>query len=1266
MPDFDSIQPLGLKLTRDRERELRDYRRANPPEPAAESFGIWDHAADLAAAPFRGAEGFFQGIYGLGDTILGDALPDWDERWLGRSETFAGGMVEGVSQFLLGFVPVAGWIGRGAAIGRGGRSVAGLSSLSRAAQAGRSSAAARGATEIGRFAAAGAVADFAVFDGHEARLSNLIQRYPSLENPVTEFLAADEDDPELVARAKGALEGIGLGIVTDGLLAGLRGLRAARKARAEGKSPAEVAKAAEEATDSDAVRDSLTRSEESAAADAVPAPGEWTQAAEDGVWETVIGDQVFRVKRVAPEGRKKPVWVDADNPEIILGKTKDDATRNLQERAGLADEAAEPPPPRVTEGDLDEFRARLKERQATNDWAMDPRKLTSAERLEQGLEIKDLNLFRFDEDPAAAVRALDDVYRKEGFPKHVDKVPDAELAERIKDDLRDIAGSDMPPAALAEKDLQDANRLLSRMSSWRGMLNLAADRVVEISRKINEARGAPTDKVELLKALESLKLARDTFMGLRSIQGRGLRSLQLGVMTGDDVMRALDSVGGEKSVEKLAKKIAEAAEAGGQKSVHATAREAFGPRGILGVTTEFWMNSILSGGRTLAINLLSAANMTIWRPFEQMMGAALTGNVPGMKAVMQEYAGIYRSFSDALQASKIAWDTEAPQLLHVGKIQEAGNPHAAITADNLGIDPTSWQGRATDFIGRNLVRWPGRALTATDEFFKRINYEGRARQLFYRQGLDQGMDPEAAAKFAVDSVQKVVVNHQALSKEMLFDQGMALANQRGVADMGRPFASEAEKHEFAIQYALTNWNDEASALGRIVGDSRRAADETTFTAPLSRDGNQIEQVTQKIQHMVVAHPVLRFVLPFIGTPFNIMKAAANRSVDPIEGGFRLLGSKVFGKRWIDQSKNRLVKDWLAGGVRKEEAIGRIATGMGMFTTFSMFAAQGTITGGGPRDSKQRQALLDAGWQPYSFKIGDSYVQYAKLDPFATIVGTIADFYDVGRYALADEQQEIEDLGMAALTALANNVTNKSYLKGVQNIVEGLNDPENKLAGIMRKYAASFVPTGPAEAASTLAGDEPVMREVRSMLDAVLNKLPVVGENLDPMRNFLGQPVDKIRSLGNDTIGQWANVFVPIAYREVSDNLVAREVAALNHSFRPPRRQMGGVDLLDYRSESGQSAYDRMLELRGEVKIGGRDLRRALRELMRSREYQRLTPESTLEIQSPRIDKINAVVQRYHREAVRQMRREFPELASQLAQIRRNRVRSRSGLLPIGQ
>ena len=125
-----------------------------------------------------------------------------------------------MTQFLVGMVPAV----RIAGLARVGLGVArGAEALGAAPRV----AAAAGNFLEGELAAA--VADQAVFDPFDPKLSDLVQSHPALSNPVTEFLAADPGDTEADARLKRAAEGLGLGAIGGAFLAGLRGVRAAQR-----------------------------------------------------------------------------------------------------------------------------------------------------------------------------------------------------------------------------------------------------------------------------------------------------------------------------------------------------------------------------------------------------------------------------------------------------------------------------------------------------------------------------------------------------------------------------------------------------------------------------------------------------------------------------------------------------------------------------------------------------------------------------------------------------------------------------------------------------------------------------------------------------------------------------------------------------------------------------------------------------------------------------------------------------------------------------
>lgn len=120
-------------------------------------------------------------------------------------ETVTGSMVRGGAKFLTGFLVA-------------GKAMKSLSLM----------------TKAGPFTQAtvkGMVSDFTVMDAEEKRLSDLIEAFPQLSNPVSQFLASNPDDARMEARTKNALEGAGMGVVAEGMIHALKALRSSRIAR---------------------------------------------------------------------------------------------------------------------------------------------------------------------------------------------------------------------------------------------------------------------------------------------------------------------------------------------------------------------------------------------------------------------------------------------------------------------------------------------------------------------------------------------------------------------------------------------------------------------------------------------------------------------------------------------------------------------------------------------------------------------------------------------------------------------------------------------------------------------------------------------------------------------------------------------------------------------------------------------------------------------------------------------------------------------------
>jgi len=653
-----------------------------------------------------------------------------------------------------------------------------------------------------------------------------------------------------------------------------------------------------------------------------------------------------------------------------------------------------------------------------------------------------------------------------------------------------------------------------------------------------------------------------------------------------------------------------------------TAKKAQG-KSLLDMPTEYWMNSILSGPKTQIVNIMGNTLTQVMTTLEAVVGGVVSGNMDVVKSVIASWSD-GEMFKEAFKFAKKAFKEQENLLDPSNRAFEEGQ-RKAITGERLGGMASDSAKQSIDALG-NIIRIPSRLLLTSDEFFKQLAYRRAARMKVAMSGLQQGIrDPKALAEYIVKTMDTIVTEGgRMMSEEGLFREASAIADKQGLKGK--------DKAAFVIDYKDKNFNPDASALMNYALDE---AQYLTFTKELQDKtlGKVLQQATNKL-------PFLRLIIPFVRTPTNILKFAAERTP------FAVL---------LKEERQRYIDDFKSGDpARISRANGKIIVGTlnaGIMIDVA-YNNRDFITGGGPTNEREKDALMATGWRPYSIKIGDTYYSYQKLDPIATILGISADIVETIHKEGADfDETDAEHMAQGLVLSLTRNFTNKSYLAGIQLWADALGDPDRYVEKLGRNYAASFVPNVLSQMADY---DTQAVKEARSIADAMKKKLGLRG-SLDTKRNILGEEYKAEQWMGTGFIN-------PIRMSTKKNDPILNEMASLNHAFRNPEPNLGGqIDLREYESEQGQSAYDRQLELLKSVKLRGLTLRQTLNKLIKSRNYQRLSPDSEPGLPSPRIQQINSVLTKYRKEARRQMLREYPELNTQYAALTKARAGLRGGM-----
>jgi hypothetical protein len=1051
----------------------------------------------------------------------------------------------------------------------------------------------------------GAVVDATAFEPAEANLVNITRDAewtgPIVDNALAE-LATNPDDPEWENRTRNALVGGIAGLALEGLLKSIRFVAVGRKAQAEASATGSVSD--ETVAELDQVHNDIKdietqRQDEQSGGLTSNTDGTFTDA--QGKTYEMRGDKLEEIK--TPEA-EQPV-ATGDTPAAPEAPTPDAPVQTPADR--LRAEAAPveiKPIAKVEVLDEAQLRAVIQRQAEMSDFDI--------------RNIDDGGSFNFErmEGPVEAAKvidAFDNVLRDAtkdsmnwGSPQSLKEVADSALSyiSRTTDTGMDRLVRDLNVTETVTRDLAQ------KIVAGKMALQSTGREVSRIAGLLDEAVSAGKASEDLeRKLLDIMQLHAEVQANVKGLQTSAARATSAGrIMTKDmNLNTTLDNLsvfGGSTQVRRLAKQIRAAGN--NSRDVAALTRKAFERKGM-GILNEYWVNQILSGFKTHALNITSNSINMFVRPAERLVGGIATGSRREAMVAMRTYYYMMTSAHEAIaMAAKSGWNHRAV-LDSAAKVENGliNGQTRAISASNLGVKGRI-TGAATDVIGK-LVTLPSRALGTEDEFFK---------QLSFRANLKANIMTDAAMMSKADLAKLGYATREefieASMKNAMFTKISAEEKWQELVLLGRVVDTPEVKAQF-IKQTVGSANTGASKYATRALDEAR---QVTFTNPLQKD-----TFSANLQVFANRHPVMRQVIPFIQTPMNIMHQAWERTplLNMLKQSYReALGS--------------------SDSAVKAEAIGKMATGVATYTALTALAMEGRITGGGPTDPILAALYRNSkDWQPYSINVGTvdnpKWISYQRLDPWATpfgIVGDIAEMIQMSK--MADKEQT--DFISMTIAAIGNNLTSKTYLQGISDFVGLLNskDRPQDVEAFLRNRALSLMPMSGMLSQTAAAGDD-YLREVRTLMDGFRSRIPTSRQGLAIKYDWIsGQPSDTPE-----------NVLGYIQMRELTPDeeniaLINSEMRRLGFGFSGADRKIAGVSLTS-------EQYQTWNQLIGTVEMGGKTLSERLVDTINSTRYNRggddynmVTPQ-----ESHRVQMLNDHVSRYRSRARQQLMRQYPEL-----------------------
>ncbi len=816
-----------------------------------------------------------------------------------------------------------------------------------------------------------------------------------------------------------------------------------------------------------------------------------------------------------------------------------------------------------------------------------------------------------------------------------------QTTDDIRAVLRDMADAFRPGVDAARRGVQSnadtealaralnltPERLLQRQAgeAWNAETITAARMLYEASgaQLVTSARAAAAANAGVLEQMAFRRMMalhhaiQAQFLGAQAEAGRALQAFRIPVAGGAQQLRAIqdtmEAMGGDATSVGMARRLATLADNVAPDALPAAISQ-FTARGAAGRTLEaiqeIWINALLSNPATHAVNAFGNALVMPLTVVERRVAGMISsarGAAPGEGVAAQEYAamwyGMMAGWGDALRLAGRTWRDDGSELAELlGRQDMPFEPR--VGSRSFGLDPGGTAGRALDLLGHSVVRVPGRAMAASDAFFKSMNFRGALHAGAHREAL------------------------------------------RRLAETGQE--ATAENMRRTIAEVMSNPPEHLMM---------EAAD-TALYATFNR---QAGPITQRMLALASTDSpgfnlAARVVMPFIRTPMNILSYGFERSpVAPLVGQWRA--------------------DIAAGGARRDLALARMATGTMMMGAAYDWASDGRVSGAGPREAREREALERTGWRPYSIRVGDTWLAFNRIDPFGMLLGTAADMvtaeathdWDDGEYERARES-------MAEATAFFGRaLVERSPLSGAADLFEALsNDPRSPFSYAGRVTGSLFAP-GLVGFAERIV--DPETRDAQTVWERIQARIPGMSDDLLLRRNLWGEPVRPgVQSiLGGETAAAVFNAITPVGVSPARGRPIDRELLRLRYSppAVSPTQNFGGelVSLRDF-----PAALDEMRRLAGnELKLpqyGGLGLADALDALVEGRAewmvrrispgpgpamisagdaYQRSTDDG-------RIAMIRQIRAEFSREARAELPRRHPDLAERLDMLRTERER----------
>ena len=665
-----------------------------------------------------------------------------------------------------------------------------------------------------------------------------------------------------------------------------------------------------------------------------------------------------------------------------------------------------------------------------------------------------------------------------------------------------------------------------QLLAGRQMLVGMVDEIKELVVLINAGKSTDEDRATFLRLQPQAIMLQKFMQGKIREAGRALNSMKViarAVNSRD--LQAISELSGSGDVQMMAKMYADLDSGGDPVELLGTV-ERLGPinRRVASIVS-MWTASILSGPTTQGVNILSNASF-------QLVDTAIikplaAGISPLRRAVTGDGEGAYISEMGADMLASYHGFRDAMMM--------AGRVFADGTFKNEGEYISSFGGRKVEDIAKDDMKFSEAIGVGNVPVLSQITN-------LYQRGVE-------AVSFGGLSSADEFFKAMAYRKS-LYSQAIRQARQEGLT-----------------------WGKARTRAGEILNNISQpmseeaitAAERVTFT---NETGGLVGDMGQGIAKWAAGFPALRFIVPFIKTPTALFDRTIKMSpLAVLQKEYRETVSK--------------------GGAAADVALAEMAFGTAVFAYAGVLYQQGSLTGSGPADPKQRAALEALGIQWNSVFINGKYYSYNRgVDPLGMSIGAMANMLDIVNYA--SEEADASDYTAGTIFALAKYFKDSAYMSGIGDLMAMIDGNRNEEKYFARTLAG-FVPSLFRDIEKIRRGPKAGRPKVYSGADFwetfgmyLDQRLPGnVGNELPPQRYWDAS----IALAGGGNALHLYNTISPIKITYSKTDIASERMAVNGITVSPPTSKLSvhskaGITLDLMSLDNGYVLYDRLIELVG--------------------------------------------------------------------------------------